>query len=216
MKGNRFRSAIMLSLALVVAGCAQPQIPEDPFYRLTLSQGPATTSIARLNGTVEVGRFIADGVTAGRALVFNRPDQSHEVQAYHYHFWTEPPPIMLQNQLVSFLRSGRVARNVVTPELRIEPEFVISGRIRRFEKTIGTPGRVVAELELGLKDARTDRLVHLKTYRSETSTVDASPRRAVGAFSESVNAIFSQFVRDIANPPSTDGSVRLEQRRESP
>ena len=123
---------------------------------------------------------------------------------------------MLQNQLVSFLRSGRIARNVVTPELRIEPEFVISGRIRRFEQTIGTPGRVVAELELGLKDARTDRLVHLKTYRSEISTVDGSPGRAVGAFSESVNAIFSQFVRDITNPPSTDGSVRLEQRHESP
>ncbi len=86
---------------------------------------PQTKSATRLNGVVEISRFIADGLTASWPIVFIKPVQSHEAQAYHYHLWTEPPTIMLQNSLANYLRQASSATKVVTPELSIEPNFIV-------------------------------------------------------------------------------------------
>lgn len=191
---------VLLPVTAVLAACAQSTaVPEDHYYRLSAvsQQGSANSVRPVLQGTVEVDRFVADGLSAGRALIFSRPQESHKVQPYNYHFWTEPPPIMLQNHLVAYLRSTGIARNVVTPELRVEPEFIVSGRIIKFEQNVGAPGRVLVELELGLKETNTDRLVHVKAYRAETSTPEAAPGKTIAAFSQSVTQIYKQFVDDI-------------------
>ncbi|MDA0240074.1 MAG: ABC-type transport auxiliary lipoprotein family protein [Proteobacteria bacterium] len=194
------RWLILAPFAAALAACAQSTaVPEDHYYRLSAvsEQGAVNSANPVLQGTLEVDRFVADGLSAGRALIFSRPQESHKVQPYNYHFWTEPPPIMLQNHLVAYLRSTGVAKNVVTPELRIEPEFIVSGRIIRFEQNVGSPGRVLVELELGLKETRTDRLVHVKADRAETSTPDAAPGKTIPAFSQSIAQIYKQFVDDI-------------------
>lgn len=188
---------VLIPVAAILSACAQSTVPEDHYYRLSpVSEQPRATAPI-LQGTVEVSRFVADGLAAGRAIVFSRPQDNHRVQPYNYHFWTEPPPIMLQNQLVAYLRRAAIAKNVVTPELRVEPEFIVSGRISRFEQNVGTPGNVLVELELGLKETNTDRLVHVQMYRAETSTTDASPGKAISAFSQSIAKIYQQFVNDL-------------------
>ena len=81
------------ALLVLAAACTQPAVPEDHFYRL--GSAPAQGGGTALAGVIEVNRFVADGLTGRRPVVYTDNADAREVRAYHYHFWSEPPPILL-------------------------------------------------------------------------------------------------------------------------
>ena len=189
------RRLILAAALFLLAACAQPPVPDDHFYRLAVND-PAPGA-QTLKGALEVQRFSADGVTAARPIAFSKPEAPGEFQAYHYHFWTEPPTVLLQNKLVEYLRAARLAASVVTPELRIAPQFVLTGRIKRFERILAAPPRVMAEIELGLKEERTDRLIHLATYRAEEQSSGKTVAHAALALGRATARIYGRFLADV-------------------
>lgn len=196
---------LALALSLGLAACAQPPLPQDHFYRLEAPRPTAPNAQPRLKGVIEVPRFTADGLVAGRPLVYTEAGKEHELLDYHYHFWVEPPGLMLQDRLVHFLRAAKLADNVVTPELRIEADYVINGRIRRLERVVGAkPPRAVLELELGLRRAKGDRILWLETYRGEPDCAEDSVTSAVQALNGALGTVFQRFLDDAtrALPPS--------------
>ena len=86
-----FSSFIVLGL---LAACAQPSMPEDHFYRLTI-KGPERATTPLPAGTIQVERFVADGLTANRPIAFSEAGRPQVLQTYHYHFWVEPPTALL-------------------------------------------------------------------------------------------------------------------------
>ena len=155
-----------------------------------------------LTGAVEVQRFSADGLTGSRPIVYSDALGAQHVQAYHYHFWTESPTLMLRNELIKILRSAGVAQSVVTSELRVEASYGVSGRIRRFEQVRGTAKQVLAEIEINLTQLVSERLLLIKSYRVVKTAKDDSVDAAVAALGESIQEIFDRFIEDIkANPP---------------
>jgi ABC-type uncharacterized transport system auxiliary subunit len=192
--------ALIILFLLSLSACNQPVIPEDHYYRLALPSDGGASKARRLNGIVEVGRFVAKGLTAQRPIVFIATGDTHKVQSYHYHFWTDPPTVMLQNALVTQLRQAQVAKSIVTPDLRVEADFTISGKISRFEQIIGEAsksGQVVAEIEFAIKEAGTDRLVFFKSYRESLATANRTVPEAVSKISAAVANIFRKFLSDI-------------------
>ena len=189
---RRRAASVLFAAALVLAACSQPPVPEDHFYRIGVAAPQARPQ--PLAETIEVERFIADGVVADRPIVYSDRGSAHEVQAYHYHFWVEPPTVMLQNQLVSFLRSANVAKRVVTPELRIEPDYVVTGKIIRFEQVRGNPPGIAVELELALKRSGDDRVLVLESRKIEAQAANDSVAAAVAAISQAVTRLFQDFV----------------------
>ena len=97
---RRVNRLLPAALLILVSACPQPAIPEDHFYRLAPAPADGQQSRA-LAGVIEVNRFIADGLTGRRPIVYTDSIDAGEVRAYHYHFWSEPPPILLQNRLVA-------------------------------------------------------------------------------------------------------------------
>ena len=128
--------------------------PKTIFYRLAVATSPQPLARPPLAGVLEVGRFVADGLTAGRPIVYSQSGQPHALSEYHYHFWVEAPTVLLRDQLVGQLRAAKVARAVVTPEMRVDPDYVLSGKIKRLERVVGAVPRAVVELELAVR--RTD------------------------------------------------------------
>ncbi len=122
---------------------------------------------------------------------------SNQLQAYHYHFWSEPPAIMLQNALANYLRRANLTKSVVTPELRLEPEYIVTGNIIRFEQiTEATPG-IAVEVELGLKETGSGKLVHFGHFTVDQPAADPSIGTAVGHISQAINSIYARFLSDI-------------------
>lgn len=187
----------MAAICLGLGACAQKPVPEDNFYRLTL-KGPETPIGAALpNGVILVERFAADGLTGGRPIVFSETGRADIAQTYHYDFWIEPPTILLQMALADTLRQAGV-KQVVTPELRVEPDVVIAGRIRAFEQVRGTPGLVRVQLDLAVTDRASGKLLMFKAYSAEPATTGDGVAQAVLQLGRAVDQIYSQFLKDLA------------------
>ncbi len=189
---------LALILALVLAGCqsAPGPAPVDRFYRVAI---PAPDAMGvSLPGTVQVGRLDADGLMRERPVVYSDDDGALSLAQHEYDYWIEPPARLLQVELVQYLRSAGIARSVVTPELRIRPDFEVVGTVRRFERLIGRSGpSVVVSLDLALVDRNDDRLRVVDTYSAEIDCADSTVDTSVAAFNRALTAIFAEFLADM-------------------
>jgi ABC-type uncharacterized transport system auxiliary subunit len=183
--------------AALLAACAQPPVTQDAFYRLQVAPPTATLAKPKLPGPLEVPRFSADGLMAGRPIVFSEAGEPLQLSAYHYHFWLEPPGAMLRDEMVAYLRAAGVAKSVVTPELRVDPDFVLIVKIKRIEQVRGPAPKVVIALEVGLGGRKDDRLLLLKTYRVEKEAANNTVGAAVEAFSGAMAAVCAGVASDI-------------------
>ena len=114
------RLLILAALGPLLAGClgSAPPVPRDHYYRLGV-HGPETgRTEAPFPGVMQVDQLQADGLLRERPLLYSRSGASHEVQQHNYHYWTDAPPLMLHDQLVTYLRRSNAARSVVTPDMR--------------------------------------------------------------------------------------------------
>ena len=198
IKSWRMRVAgLALMLGMLTACAAQPPVPQDRYYRLQAAVATAPMGTPALPGTLEVERFSADGLTAGRPIVYMQSDNPNQLLEYHYHFWTQPPTVMLRDELVTYLRGSNVANNVVTPEMRLPSDYVLTGRIRRLEQIVGSPNATAMELEISLRRQADGKLLFLKSYRHETATSSAGVGAAVDALNQSLNVVYADILADL-------------------
>ncbi|PHS74062.1 MAG: ABC transporter [Rhodospirillaceae bacterium] len=184
----------LLGLGALSACGSAPVVPEDAFYRITPQAEASGNSV--IDGIVEVGRFAASGSLGNRPLLLTYRD-SNEVTEYNYHFWIESPPILLQSALVSYLRLANVAAQVVTPEMRVTPDYTITGRVLRFETVRGAQPAGVVGFELALRQERTDKILVLKEYTADVAASQDRVQDGAVALEQAVNQAFQNFVSDI-------------------
>lgn len=190
---------LVVAAAGVLAACGSAgPVPEDQFYRLRAVMSSAPLTKALFPGTLEIDRFVADGLTAGRPIVYSKAGKPYQVKEYHYHFWTQPPTVMLRDELVSYLRAAKVSGAVVTPEMRVSVDYVLTGKIIRLERIIGTPPKAVLELELSLRKATGGKLIFLDTYRIEKESDGSGVDAAVNSLNNALTAIYAKFVDDLS------------------
>lgn len=189
------RQWIILPLVLLLAACAGPAAPPDSFYRI--EPGPPAQRFTRppLPGVLEIGRLAADDVVAERAIAFARAEGG-PLSHYKYDFWSEPPGLMLQDRLSHYLAAAGLADRVVTPDLQLLPDWILRGKVRRFEQ-IAAGNRVEIDLELSVVGARDGGLILMETY---TARVDAGSERvedAARAMNKAVTEVFARVLADL-------------------
>ena len=182
---------------LLVAGCASPPTPPDQYYRIYADDVAESEQGAALEGVLVVRRFLSDGLVGERSLVYGDNANDNPLQQYHYHHWTESPTRMLQEQLVPYLRQARIAEEVVTPDVQVEPKYELLGKIRRLEQLRGDTTRVTVDLEFSLTELRHSNLILLDSYEVEVACRDSSLVAAVDAFNTAVSQIFAELSQDI-------------------
>ena len=196
----RLRDCIVLLLLLAVAAvtaCAPDPLPQDHYYRLQVGV-PQKLAAPRLDGVLEVQPLAVGGLLGGRPIVHSVAGQPLELREYHYHLWVEPPTAMLHEQLVAYVRAAGLARTTVTPEIRVEPDFVLGGRIMRLEQVLGPAPGAEVELELSLRAVASDRLLLLESYRQSGEARDSSVAAAVEAINLALRRIYDRFAADVA------------------
>jgi ABC-type uncharacterized transport system auxiliary subunit len=139
----------------------------------------------------------AEGLLRERPLLYSMTGSAQELQQHDYHYWMDPPQRMLQLQLVDYLRASDVAQTVVTPDLRIPPDYEVTGRIKRLERLLGGgPPRVVAELELALVETGRNRLLVIESYAAEAAAANDGVEASVLALNRVIGDIFERFLAD--------------------
>ncbi len=187
-----------LALALALSACSPTPQPPDHFYRLQAAAPAQALAAPVLPGVLEVGRLRSEPLISGRPIAHRSDEPPHDLTEYHYHFWTESPTLMLRDEMVSFLRAANVAEKVVTPDLRLDVDYKLSGKLRRLEKIDGSPDKVLLEMEVALKPRRGGDLLMLETYRIEAESQGDGVSGAVLALQGAVNAVFAKLAADIA------------------
>ncbi len=187
----------MLAAFMLLAGCAQTHVPQDHYYRLHLP-APVRLETPVLPGTLVVRRLDADGLLQGRSIVHSRAGARLEAEAYHYHHWTDIPPVMLQQQLVAYLRSAGIAGRVAAASSDMQPDYIVTGRIRRFERLVDGGVSGVIELELTLIRVASGRLLYNHVYRRETRASSRAMLDTVAALNSGLAEIYADFLHDLA------------------
>jgi ABC-type uncharacterized transport system auxiliary subunit len=187
----------ILFVTPLLASClgAAPPVPRDHFYRLVVS-GPAETSRqALLPGVLTIEPLQAEGLLHERPLLYSQSGKSHEVQQHDYHYWTDAPTRMLQDQMVAYLRRSGIAESVVTPEMRIKADYRLAGKAKRLERLIGGgPPRVAVELELVLVRLADGAIVVADSYGIESAAADDSVQASIEALNRATARVFERFL----------------------
>lgn len=198
--------AAVLAAALA-SGCAGGPTPRTHYYRV-FTEAPAARAVPYFDGVLAVERLGASGLLQTRPILKSDAAAPTLISQYDYHSWTEAPPVMLQRQLTDYLRSANVARAVVTPEQRVEPDYVVSGRVRRLEHVNAPDGaRVALEVELELSRHRDGELLWQGSYRTERPATGPDVQRAVESLGSAVGEVYARFVGDITARPQASGAL---------
>ena len=190
----------VLSIGLLSACGSAPPVPEDHYYRMQAVYASDPLAKRALPGIIEVDRFVADGLISERAIVYSEITKPSQVMAYHYEFWIKPPTVMLRDELVSFLRASKISDSVVSPEMRVKADYVLTGKIKHLEQVRMKSGyRSVLEIELGLRNPNTGKLMFLDTYRVENDASDAGVAAAVESLNTALSIVYTDFLTSISN-----------------
>jgi ABC-type uncharacterized transport system auxiliary subunit len=201
VRGRRRRPVRRLRHAaacLLAAGCLAPPAPRDRYYRLEVAP-PARLPVPAFAGVLEVERFSADSAGRGTALAWVADASDREVERRDFDHWVDSPPLLIQREFARALREAGLASEVVTPELGVERDHRLGGRLVRFEEVRG-PGapRVVVEVEIAITDPRRSALELRATYREEREIAGPSVEDVVRAYDAALSALVARLAADSA------------------
>jgi ABC-type uncharacterized transport system auxiliary subunit len=188
-----------LSAALVgfVAACAAgTPAPQDQYYRIDGGVPEARLASPVAPGVVMVDRFAVEGLTSGRAINFVDPAQPNKLQQYFYHHWAEPPNVMLRDALVTYMRESGAVETAITPVVRTDADFVVTGSINKLERRLGSPITALIELEIAVTRFDDGDLLHVGTYSAEVPAEGPGIDDTITAFDRGLADIFQQFLSD--------------------
>jgi ABC-type uncharacterized transport system auxiliary subunit len=182
-------------LLLVLWGCASGPSPTDHHYRIDAGS-PAAPATTRLNGVLQVDRLRADALAGERNILYQQDGDQSEIRQYAYHLWSDPPAILIQTELVSFLEEASAAEVVIPVTARIQPDYLVSGRLLHFEQVLASDPRVQVEIHLTLTSSD-GRILTNQTYREERAAGDRTVAASAKAFGDAVHDIFERFLADL-------------------
>ena len=125
MLSRRMKTSGLLMLAILMAGCGAAR--PIKYYVLDVNPAPVNSASAQIPVTLLVGRFIASHLYHDDRLVYG----SGPVQlgTYEYDRWSEPAADMVQDMLVTILRSSRQFRSVSKVTSNVRGEYVLRGHL---------------------------------------------------------------------------------------
>ncbi|MGH8528244.1 MAG: ABC-type transport auxiliary lipoprotein family protein [Nevskiales bacterium] len=207
------RHILLGSISLLLAACSivssEPP-PAEHFYRFEIPNPKPQTATPAIGGLLVVDALEAPAVYTRRAIVYSEDPQHLALQEYHYHLWTDPPPRLLQQALVEYLRQAQMAATVTDEAGRAQWDYRINGRLLRFERLRVAQGwQVAAELELRVDARNGTRPLLVKNYARQMAANGDSMEATVQAFSAAVAEIFANFSSDLRAvlPPAAQSSA---------
>jgi ABC-type uncharacterized transport system auxiliary subunit len=194
---NRTRLLLIgAGLSLTLWSCASGPAPIDHYYRIDAGV-PDARAARKLEGNLQVDRLRADAITGKRQLLYKQTAEALEIRQHPYHRWSDPPAILLQTELASFLSAAAAADTVISATARVKPDYVVSGRIRHFERVLEPEVRAVVEIQLAVTSAAGEEILVNHSYREERAAANSTIEASVIAFGEAVHVIFERFLADL-------------------
>jgi ABC-type uncharacterized transport system auxiliary subunit len=200
IKSIRCRPLFPLLLLLLSACAGAPPVPEDHYYRLIVSEQPSPNPNPATTGVLKVAPIKAYGIYRERALLYALETHPEGLQQHRYHYWIDTPMRLIRDQLVSFLRTGGAAGQVAGSQVTLSGDLRLKLTLKQFERVVSADGssrvRVALDGVVATDDGQTMKLV---SYYRERAVEENSIPASVTAFSQALNDIYFDVLKDLRN-----------------
>jgi len=193
------RKLLALALCALTSACVSHR--PIRYYRIdvppaTMASGPASP-VTLAVGTIESPPLMKDGRILYQV-------GSREIGAYEYHRWVEPPDRVVQNSLVSLLRSSGRYSAVEIQRSNVKSDYIVTGKIHEFSEVDKPEIHTRVSLEIELRDATSGRTVWSRAYRREdpvqgkevSNVVDSLDQNLRRGLTEMVAALQQYFAEN--------------------
>ena len=194
MLSRRMKTSGLLMLTILMAGCGAAR--PIKYYVLDVNPAPANSPSAQIPVTLLVGRFAASHLYHDDRLVYG----SGPVQlgTYEYDRWAEPAADMVQDMLVTVLRSSGQFRSVSKVTSSVRGEYVVRGHLYAMYG-VDQPELVARfSLQLELFDPTTRTTVWSQIYTHDEPVAAKTVPAIVEAMDKNVTAGLQQLAGGIA------------------
>jgi ABC-type uncharacterized transport system auxiliary subunit len=186
---RRMQISGLLMLAILMAGCGAARPVK--YYVLDVNPAPTNSASAQIPVTLLVGRLVASHLYHDDRLVYG----SGPVQlgTYEYDRWAEAPADMVQDMLVTILRSSRQFRAVSRVTSNVRGEYVVRGHLYSMYG-VDQPELVARfSLQLELFDPTTRTTVWSQIYTHDEPVAAKTVPAIVEAMDKNVTAGLQQL-----------------------
>ena len=204
---RRMQISALLMLAMWVAGCGAARPVK--YYVLDLNPAPANSAAPQIPVTLLVGRLATSHLYRDDRLVYG----SGPVQlgTYEYDRWAEAPADMVQDMLVTTLRSTGQFRSVSKVMSNVRGEYVVRGHLYSMYG-VDQPELVARfTIQLELYDPNTRTTVWSQIYTHDEPVAAKTVTAIVEAMDKNVTAGMQQLSAGItqyfvSHPPQQSQS----------
>lgn len=190
--------AALLALLVLAAGCASDPPPPDRYYRL---ESIPAESAGKWNRRIVVQPFEAHGVYSERALLFRREAAGGTaIEQYNYHYWAEPPALMLGDLVADHLRGAFGERQVHRSASRVRPDVVVRPRLRNLVQVLDPEPRALLSIQFTVTDDVNSPLLVLD-YDEAAPLPGTAPREYIEAINRMAGEAAAQLAAKLAALP---------------
>ena len=207
MLSRRMQISALLMLAMWVAGCGAARPVK--YYVLDMNPAPANATAPQIPVTLLVGRLVTSHLYRDDRLVYG----SGPVQlgTYEYDRWAESPADMVQDMLVTTLRSSGQFRSVSKVMSNLRGEYVVRGHLYSMYG-VDQPELVARfTIQLELYDPNTRTTVWSQIYTHDEPVAAKTVTAIVEAMDKNVTAGLQQLAAGLtqyfaSHPPQQSQS----------
>jgi len=192
---------ISISILGLLQGCANSQpVPSDSFYRLAIQPVKQSEyNSIPISGILSISRFSTDALHSERPMLYTEDDSGLILNQYHYHHWIDSPANMIQEQMVRYFQDSGALQNVYTSGTTNSYDYLLKGKLFRFERVVGSSSRVDIELEINFLKKSAQENILSRRYKKEIPVNGDSMHDVVTHFNNGLSEIFSLMLNDIGS-----------------
>jgi len=153
----------LAAIVLVSAGCASTR--PIRYYQISVRPTPAVTQRRPHPLTLLVGRIESVPLLRDGGILYRVG--AHEVNAYHYHRWVEPPDRVVQELLVQVLRSSGSYSAVQEQSTATGGDYVVRGKLLDFSEIDNSSIQVRVSIVIDLYNRKDGSTVWTHYYSSD-------------------------------------------------
>ncbi len=163
-----------LALSLLLGSCGATRPPK--YYAISDLANAAAGNSGAYPVTLLVGRITAPHLYRDTRIVYSH--DSRVIGAYEDHRWSDPPVDMIQNTLITALRSSGRYRAVQRQSSTSKGDYLLRGHLTSLDEVDSSPMMARFAVELELYRPSTGAVVWSQTY-DHSEPVNAKTMPAV-------------------------------------
>lgn len=198
------QAAVVLLFAGAVAGCGASRPVK--YYVLDIGPAPAVSPSARVPITLLVSRITASHLYRDDRLVYGSNDV--QLGTYEYERWAEPPAELMQDMVITSLRSSGTYRSVSRISSSLRGDYIVRGHLYALDEVQSPALSARFSFQLELFDPKTGATLWSSAYTHDEPVTGKKVSDVVEALDRDVRAGLTQLTSELGqyfanHPPPT-------------